>query len=436
MSVTDLMIYTLKFLIPSVFTVLFRIFGLGYKSKGRLVLGLGVFLVYLTVVPMVLITLLGYGQYTHIVSFVMTIGGFSMLIYSNDPPCKTILLMLIVAQMNTVVSVPLNMIRHLFKLSYLTLDILLLVVCPIVYLVGLRLWAGPLRFIADAIQSDLITPILIPVVTTALIYAIPVYPPQNFADYPVYCTLLMLGVELAFFLYYYVLYRNLRQIRVLSKQQLQWELLQREMDHYRSFVQEAKQSRHDLRHHDRLLLEYLETGNVKGAKDYLRTHAATQENTLFREFCSNQVVNGVLRIYHRRAAAQGIGFSAIAEIPDELPLTPPELGGLLGNLLENALEACDKSPKQDREICFKAELEAGSLLVELCNTASGIVEFRDGMPISRKAGGGTGTKSTVATVTKIGGMVVFSQQDNRFMARVILPLQHCAANTKHQLENV
>lgn len=111
----DLIIYTLKFVIPSIFTVLFRIFGLGYTNKRKLAIGLMVYAGYMLIIPPLLILVMGYGQFTHIVSLVMTIGAMSVLIFSTDTPGKTILLVLICAQMNSVVSVPLNMIRHLFS---------------------------------------------------------------------------------------------------------------------------------------------------------------------------------------------------------------------------------------------------------------------------------------------------------------------------------
>lgn len=85
MSGVDLAIYTSKFMIPSVFSILFRAFGLGYKNRRRLIIGLVVFALYLTIVPSLLITLMGGGAYTHIVSLVMTISGMLVLIFSSPP---------------------------------------------------------------------------------------------------------------------------------------------------------------------------------------------------------------------------------------------------------------------------------------------------------------------------------------------------------------
>ena len=45
------------------------------------------------------------------------------------------------------------------------------------------------------------------------------------------------------------------------------ELLQAELDSQEAFISLAKQSRHDLRYHNALLMEYVEEGEVKGQRN-------------------------------------------------------------------------------------------------------------------------------------------------------------------------
>lgn len=252
MTSFGLVIFTLKFMIPSVFTILFRAFGLGYKSHFTLILGLTVFAAYMIVVPATLIVIIGYWQFTHIVFIVMTIGAMAALIFSSDTPSKTILL-----------------------------------VCYMVYFIALRLWAKPLCLIADNIHGRLTSHMMIPIVTTVMIYAIPVYPSRNFEFHPFYCTLMMLAVELAFFLYMYTLYRSLMEISVLSEHKLDAEILRlsavsmaERLGLMDESAYQSSLAAHDHRHFNIMVLEFLEQGQFEEAAAFLRKQTEVKQTTV------------------------------------------------------------------------------------------------------------------------------------------------------------
>ncbi len=200
------------------------------------------------------------------------------------------------------------------------------------------------------------------------------------------------------------------------------ELLQTELATQESFVNLAKQNRHDLRHHNALLADYLERGDMEGAKEYLLQHDTLITEATMKQYCKNPVANAVLRLYHRRAESGGIAFSAEADIPEKLPLSAPETGELLSNLLENACEACEKV-ETSRFITLTTQTEDDSLRLELHNSVATRTSFdKAGMPLTTKKAGGTGTKSAATIVKRYSGMLHFSQEDNVFITQVILPL--------------
>lgn len=427
MTGVDLALYTLKFAIPSVFTLLFRVFGLGYINRRRLAMGLCIFAVYTAIVPPVLITVMGYGQFTHVVSLVMTTGAMSALIFSTDPPGKTILLVLICAQMNSVVAVPLNMVRHLLGLSYLTLDILLLVVCPIVYLVALRFWAKPLRLIADNLHGELIAPILIPIVSTVMIYAIPIYPARNFEFHPVYCTAMMLGVELAFFLYFYTLYRNMLQVSTLSTQKLDAELLKvssaamaerlRLLD---EVTYQQSLEAHDRRHFNSMVLELLEQGQSEEAAAILRkqTESALSGG---KRCCDNHAVGAIASYYAALAEKRGISTHIQLDIPTELPIDSLELAMALSNLFENAIHGCEALPKGAKKqihlVCYHVE----RLILEISNpcTANTTLD-KNGYPTARSTTHGIGTQSVLAFAKKYEAELFYRIEKGIFIVRLLV----------------
>lgn len=200
------------------------------------------------------------------------------------------------------------------------------------------------------------------------------------------------------------------------------ELLQTELAAQESFVDLARQNRHDLRHHNALLADYLERGDVEGAKEYLFQHDAYIKEATWKQYCKNPVANAVLRLYARRAENNGISFTAEADVPEVLPLTAPETGELFSNLLENACEACEKVGGGS-SVTLTAQADNDILRLELRNNVAIQTVFDEaGLPLTTKSGGGTGARSAAAVVQRYGGMLRFSQEDDVFVTQMILPM--------------
>ena len=421
MSTFNLTIYILKFFIPAIFSVLFRAYGLGYKSKKHLALGLFVFLSYMAIVPAFLILTIGYGEFTHLSTVIMTIVSMSVLIFSTGSVGKTIFLQLTQGCVTTALSVLLNLVRTVFSLSYPMLVLMLAIACPVVYIIALRYWAKPMRFMADHLHAELPAMVALPVVTTTVVYFLPVYPAQNFANHPIFVTLMMLAVEGGYMLYIYTFYRNLLKMSELSKSEIKSRLLETEISSYQDYLQSAKQSRHDMRHHNAVLLEYLNDGDINKAIAYLDISDEHLANTALKQFCENVTANAILRIYDRRVQNQDISFTVQAEIPEALPLEEPEIGALLSNLLENAMEVCEKQSVSPH-ISLTAQLEENGLQLEVRNSVDGKVAFENSLPKSTKQGGGTGTKSIAAIVNKYRGMLRFKQEKVEFVVQILIPM--------------
>lgn len=184
----------------------------------------------------------------------------------------------------------------------------------------------------------------------------------------------------------------------------------------------SKQSRHDLRHHNGILHEYLTSGDVGGALEYLQYYEESLAESGLVQHCKNPTANVVLSLYEKKANADDISFSLNAVIPDNLSISPSELGTMFSNLLENALEACERTRSPAPMISFVADTDEDSLKIELRNSVDGKVEFEHNLPISTKENGGTGTKSVLRIVEKHKGMLRFTQENDVFITQIILPL--------------
>lgn len=200
------------------------------------------------------------------------------------------------------------------------------------------------------------------------------------------------------------------------------KLLQSELNSYEEFVRISRQNRHDLRHHNALLLEYLACGDIDGARAYLQQYDESIAETALRQYCQSPVANAVFRLYERRAEESGIAYAVSADIPEKLQLTAPELGVLLSNLLENACEACEKLTGPNQFIAFTANTDEERLKIELSNSVGDMVLFKDDLPVSSKQNGGIGSKSIARIISKYGGLIRFKQDHDKFVTQIVLPL--------------
>ncbi len=199
----------------------------------------------------------------------------------------------------------------------------------------------------------------------------------------------------------------------------QRKLLESQLATEREFVTQAKARRHDLHHHINLLTDYLERGDIEGARAYLGQYREGLNADMQEDFCENTAANALLRHTARRCG-DAVPFTCRAVIPVELSLTGPELAIVLGNVLENAWEASRRS--EAPWISVTARVHMRTLLVEVKNAVSGETKFEDDLPVSSKPGGGLGLKSANRVLARHGGVLHCERRGDTFFTQVVIPL--------------
>lgn len=200
----------------------------------------------------------------------------------------------------------------------------------------------------------------------------------------------------------------------------QRKLLETQLAAEQEFVTQARTRRHDLHHHIGLLTDYLEQGDLEGAKTYLSQYEAELDADPLDVYCKNTVANALLRHTARQCAGSSIPFTCRTVIPQTLSLTSPELATVLGNVLENAWEASRRS--ETPWIDVTARTHRNALLVEVRNAVSGETEFENDLPRSTKNGGGLGLKSVSRVLEKYGGVLHCFRTGDTFITQVVIPL--------------
>lgn len=191
--------------------------------------------------------------------------------------------------------------------------------------------------------------------------------------------------------------------------------------HLQDYMEEIRRARHDLRQHQRMILSFLESGNQEELRSYLQTQMAAQPAESFQSYCRNYAVNGLLNYYGKLISASGIDLEIEADLPEHLSVPEPDLCVALGNMIENAMEACaGQDSPLIRIAARRTDAQAITLIVD--NTAPDAPRRQaDGSFLSSKhPGAGIGTQSIQYIAQRYGGAADFIWRDHMFYASLFL----------------
>ncbi|MEG0919111.1 MAG: ATP-binding protein [Anaerovoracaceae bacterium] len=184
--------------------------------------------------------------------------------------------------------------------------------------------------------------------------------------------------------------------------------------------------RHDLRQHIRLINSYLDEGNETALKEYIKIYGQKLSFADRRRFCQNHVANTMVRYYIERAEHIGIDVSCDMDFPEDISISEPDICVLLGNILENAIDALEgvgleKSP----QITIKSRLVGSrNFVIEVKNSPVSEPIVENGKYISTKdKGSGIGTTSIASIANYYGGQVNMEWKDKTFTSSIALPIQ-------------
>ena len=209
----------------------------------------------------------------------------------------------------------------------------------------------------------------------------------------------------------------LQENHLLTMQQLQYDNLQQR-------INETRQARHDLRHHTHLILEYLRAEKFRELEAYLARYTASLPDTQATTYCQHYATNALLGYFVTQAKALGIETDVFLQLPETLHLPETTLSVVLGNLLENAIEACQEvsGPKK---ITVRGKADLGAVFFEVTNPYNGkINRGKNGQLLSTKEDGrGLGLASVKQIAQSFGGLLELEPRGDVFRASILLPEQ-------------
>ena len=184
---------------------------------------------------------------------------------------------------------------------------------------------------------------------------------------------------------------------------------------------EMKAFRHDIKHHLTQMSALNDTGKVKQLDEYIKAVAENLQETVPMNYTGNLGVDGVLNYMLQKAKEKGISVESRVIIPEDLEISVFDMNIILGNLLENAIEANDgvKEPR----IVFLMKFVNGALLLEISNTHANKIVIKNNIMISSKKNTeihGYGIRNVKKVLAKYEHTIDFDETGPLFVVRIMM----------------
>ncbi len=203
------------------------------------------------------------------------------------------------------------------------------------------------------------------------------------------------------------------------------QALRERMEETERFYGELRRMRHEIRGHLTNIRGLAQKGNYGEMEGYMARIDESMGVLDFTLRTGNPVLDVVVNDKRRQAEALGADFRMDFWYPESGGYDAFDLGIILGNLLQNALEACEKVERGKRYLSLTGRKRGSFFLVEVRNSAIGEVMFgADGLPVTTKKGDknihGIGLSNVRQEAEAYMGEMELKMENGEFTAAVLL----------------
>ncbi len=174
---------------------------------------------------------------------------------------------------------------------------------------------------------------------------------------------------------------------------------------------------HDVKRHFLVLQAYEKEKNWEQLHQYLEKISGQFSEIKIPICTGNRILDLVLYYKKKEAEQKNIEWKLHVVKLQNLPMEEDEIVSLMGNLLDNAIEACERMIDSDRWILIQINRQKQILNIEISNSIEKAPREKDGELISSKDNKklhGYGLKSARRIVERHKGELFFRIQDEQF----------------------
>lgn len=237
--------------------------------------------------------------------------------------------------------------------------------------------------------------------------------------------IILLCLNVLIFYIYVKLTDDLQLRRMTSVYEQQLELCERHQQEREISMLQLRDAKHNMKNNLVSILAYAEQEKYEKIIEFV--NEIMQESGMALSAISNSgniVIDSLLGYWHLVAKRKGIDFLVNVSIPMKMSFKGADICLILGNLLENAVEAAEKV-RENKYIKIKMKYDKSNLLIFLINSYQGqLIKMKDKSLKSTKSdvgNHGVGLPSVYRAVAKYHGTVTIDDSiPEQFGIRVVL----------------
>lgn len=218
-------------------------------------------------------------------------------------------------------------------------------------------------------------------------------------------------------------------LRQNQRMRMEIEVNHMEKDHASrmlSTMNTIREWRHDLHDHLELMLFFHEKGEDEKLRAYMREMGSRIDSITKFISTGNATMDAILSSKQMQASQWNIAINAACAVPDGLPLSDLELCVMVGNLLDNAIEASVNAQGDGNEIDLRMRQEGGMFYVRVENPSSGQYLYDDQQrlkSIKAEGGHGIGLDHIRRMAEQVQGFLTVDALETKFIVNLVMPLQ-------------
>lgn len=221
---------------------------------------------------------------------------------------------------------------------------------------------------------------------------------------------------------FFLLRRTLYNMIDSRIERFQSELIEKQVREIQNMYRQVRGWRHDYRNHINNMKIQLSEGNYDKLSDYLNELADDLDTVDSVIKTGNVMADAILNSKLNVAEKMNIKLNVKANVPDKLPMSDVELCSMLGNILDNAVEACGTLPEEERFMRVYIGKLKGQLYLSVQNSAGKVRKSKNTYLSTKEGEHGYGLFRIDRVAKKYGGYVNRQNEEGVFATEIMVPL--------------
>ena len=267
----------------------------------------------------------------------------------------------------------------------------------------------------------MITIILVPLIS--IFFEIQLFMQENISD--IIYALSLICVLILNFIIFYIYDSNTKAFN----EKIKTEMIKQEIEYYHKQAEliqknseEIKHLRHDMKNHMIAIKELSKNKETDKVLEYISTLSDKLEPSYVFSATGIIEIDSVLNYKLTQAEKKGIDITSEIIIPNDLKIQSNDFVTILGNLIDNAIEAASKL-SDNKYIKINIKYSKGTILIAIKNSYDGKLNMLNNEYITTKDDPelhGIGIKSVETAIKKYDGDMIINHTDDEFYTKVLL----------------